>query len=353
MRAVRLHGAHDLRLTRIPAPGDPKAGEVVLDIRAVGLCGSDLHLYEQGRIGPMLPAQPFVLGHEFMGVVKRAGPESRDALGAPLRAGTRVVVEPHVACGHCEWCEAGHPNLCPHNIFFGLNPTDGALSERLLVPARQCFPLPKSISDGAGALLETLGVALHAVDLAKLQLGRTVVVAGCGPVGLLIVRLAHLAGVGRLIAVDPLARRTQQAKRWGATEVITARIEEILPELRSYTGPRGADTVFESAWAGPAISACLAVASPGAKVVLVGIPPDDSCSFVHSEARRKGLTLLFSRRMKHVLPRAIQFASGRAPLIPLDELVTHHWPLADTARAFSQNARYADGVIKTIIGPHR
>jgi L-iditol 2-dehydrogenase len=353
MRVVRLHAAHDLRLETAPTPRRPQADEVLLSIRAVGLCGSDLHLYQTGTIGSLPVAQPFVPGHEFMGVVLTAGARARDALGEPLLAGTRVAVDPHVACGRCEFCERGDPNLCPHHTFFGLPSADGALAEQLLVPARQCYPMPASLSDGAGALLETLGVALHAVDLARTAVGRTVIVAGCGPVGLLIVRLAHLAGAGRLIAVDPLAERTALARRWGATDTITGKIETVLPRLRKITGSRGADTVFEAAWAGPAVPACLSAAGPGAKVVLVGIPADDDCRFIHSEARRKGLTLIFSRRMKHTLTRAIQLAGGRSPQIALDELISHRWTLGASARAFSRNARYADEVIKSIIQPFR
>ncbi len=353
MRAVRLYGARDFRLERMPHPRKPRTGEVLVGIRAVGICGSDLHLYTSGGIGSIRTEQPLIPGHEFMGKVMAIGPRSIGADGSALTIGQRVAVEPHIPCHHCEWCEAGNPNLCPNHRFLGVPPNDGALCEFLLVPARQCFVLPKSISDGAGALLEPLGVALHAVDLAKIKLGNTVVVAGGGPIGLMIGRLAILAGAKIVIVVDPLAHRTALARQWGVTHALTTKMESAVDRVRKITGPRGADVVFEVAWAGTALPACLQVAGPGTKVVLVGIPDDDDCRFVHSEARRKGLTLLFSRRMKQVYPRAIKLTEGRKPKIALDELISHQFSLSQTAKAFDLNARYADKMIKGVIHPYK
>jgi L-iditol 2-dehydrogenase len=350
---MRLHSPFDLRLEPIPLPPAPARGEVRIAVQAVGICGSDLHLYSIGQIGSSAISHPFVPGHEFMGTVSAVGPDAKAATGSPLKIGARVVVDPHAACGNCEWCEAGQPNLCPYHEFLGLPAKDGALCEQLNVLARQCYVIPPSISDNAAALVETLGVAIHAVDLAKLGVGRSVLVAGLGSVGLLILRLARLAGASTIIGVDPLPARTALARRWGATQVFTGEVEHLPSSMLEQAGPQGAHTVFEAAWAGTAVGACVRAAAPGGKVVLVGIPPDDACELTHSEARRKGLSLLFSRRMGPVMNRAIRLASGAKPAVALDELVTHEWPLRKAAQAYSQNARYAGGMIKSVIHPQR
>lgn len=351
MRSVRLHGPRRIECGDDPEPPPPAAGEVLVEVGAVGICGSDLHVFETGRIGTIEATSPLVLGHEFMGHVRAAGPGARDGCGDPLAPGARVAVDPQVACLRCAWCEAGHPNLCPHHRFFGVHPTDGALRERMLVPARNCFPIPASLSDPAGAVLETLGVALHALDLAKPRVGRSCAVLGCGAVGLLALRLARLAGLDPLVAVDPLPWRTEIARQWGASAALDARAEQAVDEVMRATRGHGCDLVIEAAWAGPAVQAAVDVATPGGKLVLVGIPADDDCRMIHSVARRKGLTVLFSRRMKHTYPRAIALAAGPHPQVDLDRLATHRFPLARAAAAFELAAGCRDRVIKAIVVP--
>lgn len=353
MRAIRYMGPHRLeKIEDYPECTPPAEQQALIEVGAVGVCGSDLHMFDTGGIGSIRGREPYVPGHEFMGTVVAVGREARDGNGAPLVAGTRVAVDPHIACRHCEVCEAGHPNLCPHHTFFGLPGLDGGLREKMLVPARNCFPIPKDISNGAGAILETLGVALHSVDLAKLRVGSSCAVLGCGPVGLLIVQLAHLAGAHHLVAVDPHPWRAENARMLGATHIIRSKAEDSINDIMRATDGRGCDIVFEAAWAGAAVQASVDIARPGAKVVLVGIPEDDDCSLTHSPARRKGLTLIFSRRMKHVYPRTIALTSGPRPRVELDMLITHEFPLEKAGEAFETNLRYDDGIIKAIIHPN-
>ncbi len=192
----------------------------------------------------------------------------------------------------------------------------------MIVPARNCFPIPDEISDGGGTLLETLGVAIHALDLAKLKVANSVAVIGCGPVGLLIQRLAVLSGASAVYAMDPLEWRAELAKAWGATEVWTAKSGDALSKLKTVTAGRGVDVVIEAAWADNSVDHAMEMAAYGGRVVLVGIPPDDKAQFTYSMARRKGLTIMMARRMKHTYPRAIQLASGKYPAVPLDDLIS-------------------------------
>jgi len=346
MKAARLYAAHDIRIDDVPEPLSVGNGEVLLLIRAVGICGSDLHMYADGRIGDTSFDSPLVLGHEFMGEIVAVGADALDGLHQPLHVGQRVAVDPSTPCYHCEMCELGHPNLCPNHTFYGVYPTDGALQECMIVHARNCFPIPETISDGAGTLLETLGVAIHAVDLGKLRVANSVAVIGCGPVGLLILKLAKLAGAAPLYAFDKFAWRVDKARQLGAQAWNVDEVDPLIV-LQQATGKRGADVVFEAAWADHTVQLAAEMTRLGGRLVLVGIPGDDRLVMQHSTARRKGLTIMMVRRMKHTYPRAIQLATSGA--LPLDDLISHHLPLLDTAAAFAMNARYETGVQKIII----
>lgn len=347
MRAVRLYGPEDLRVEELPPPPDPGPGEALLRIGAVGICGSDLHSYKDGRIGDTLYTAPTILGHEFMGTVVAVGPAAEDGNHTPLLPGQRVAVDPALPDTRHELYEKGHPNLVP-KVFYGLYPEDGALREAMVVPARNCFPLPALISDGAGTLLETLGVALHAVDLGRLKLAETAAVLGCGPVGLLLLRLAALSGAAAVYGFDLYPWRVDKARSWGATGAW--RVEpgaDPAAAVYEATGGRGVDVVFEAAWSDESVALAAEMVRPGGRLVLVGIPSDDRLVLKHSTARRKGLTILMSRRMKHTYPRAISLAA--AGRIDLDDLISHRFPLAKAPEAFALGERYAEGVHKIVI----
>src|SRR6185436_9397610 len=205
MKVARLHATGDLRLHTEPDP-TPGPGEILLRVTAVGVCGSDLHWFTEAGIGDARLNRPLVLGHEFAGVI-----ESGE------RRGQRVAVDPAVPCEQCEFCREGNPNLCSALHFAGHDVDDGALREYLAWPARCLHPLPDSLSDSDGALLEPLGVAIHAVDLSHLKPGMAVGVFGCGPIGLLILQLARVAGATQLIATDKLPQRLEAARAFGAT----------------------------------------------------------------------------------------------------------------------------------------
>jgi L-iditol 2-dehydrogenase len=306
-------------------------------VTAVGVCGSDLHWYADGGIGDANLDRPLVLGHEFAGVI-RGGP----------RDGRRVAVDPAVPCEACDVCRAGHQNLCPSVDFAGHGHTDGALREFLAWPTELLHPLPTAVSDIDGALLEPLGVALHAVGLGHLRPGTTVGVFGCGPIGLLLVRLARLAGAGLVLAADPLAHRRDAAVAYGADLVWdpTEGVDDLQSVVADVAG-LGLDVAFEVAGVDEAIDAALIAARPGARVVLVGIPSGDRSSFAASVARRKGLTLLLSRRMNAIYPRAIRLVERGS--VDLGPLVTARFPLTEAGAAFA-DATARTG-LKVVIEP--
>ncbi len=332
-KVLRLHGAGDLRLHDEPLPA-PTPGDLLVRVTAVGICGSDLRLL--AGTGAERLDRPLVPGHEFAGVIDGGD-----------RQGQRVAVDPSAPCGACELCRVGHPNLCPTQRFAGQAPEDGALREYLAWPSHCLHPLPDSLTDADGAMLEPLGVAIHAVDLGHLQPGMSVAVLGCGPIGLLILQLARTMGAGRLIATDVLPHRLEAARLLAAAETFQADGGREAGEIVAATGGRGVDVAFEVAGQNDAVEAAVASLRPGGCLVLIGIPADDRTSFTASVARRKGLTIKLSRRMKHTYPRAIHLVESGA--VDVRSLVTHRFPLAEFDRAFDV-ARRREG-LKVIVEP--
>ena len=346
MLAARLHGPRDLRVERVRAPGPPAAGQVLLRVKTTGICGSDLHLYHDARIGDTALAGPLIIGHEFSAVVEAAGPEALDGGHEPLAAGTRVAVDPAQPCGRCEFCDQGHLNLCRRLHFCGNYPDGGSLCEWLHMPARSCFPVPDAIDDTQAALIEPLGVAIHAVDLARIRVGDTVAIIGAGAIGLMILQLVRLSGASSVFVTDKFPWRLARAERWDARAVLCDGPDPIGFVSRE-TGGRGVDVAIEAAWADHSIGQAVEMTRLGGRVVLVGIPGDDCLAMKHSTARRKGLTIRLSRRMKHIHRRAIGLIlEGR---VDLSALVSHRFPLSRAADAFRMNAAYEDGVVKAVI----
>ncbi|UCH63586.1 MAG: zinc-binding dehydrogenase [Fidelibacterota bacterium] len=335
MKVIRLHGAGDLHLHTEPDP-EPGPGETVVRVSAVALCGSDLHWFSEAGLGGEKIESPLILGHEFSGLI-----EERD--GGVLR----VAVDPAVPCEQCRFCREGHPNLCKALRFAGHGADDGALREKIAWPDQCLHALPESLNEIDGAMLEPLGVAIHAVELGSVKLGMRVGVFGCGPIGLMVVQLARLMGAAQIIATDKLSHRLEAARTFGATSVIQAEDGEENGEIWAASGEEGVDVAFEVAGENAAVETAVASACPGATVVLVGIPVDERTTFKATTARRKGLTIKLCRRMKHTYPRAIKLAEkGR---VDLRSLVTHRFPIDEYAEAFAVAVR-REG-LKVVIEP--
>jgi len=329
---ARLHGTGDIRVGEEEPPatsGDGEAGaaDALVRVTAVGICGSDLHWWTEGAIGDARLAHPLVLGHEGAGVIE-SGP----------RAGQRVAIDPAITCGTCRACLAGYRNLCYRIRFSGHGETDGMMREVMAWPSSLLRPLPDSVSDVAGAMLEPLGVALWSLDLGHLPFAGTASVAGCGPIGLLAIQLLKAAGASRVIAVESLAHRREAAARCGADLVL---------EPADPVSGLGVDVAFEVAGNDDGVRIALESVRPGGRVVLTGIPDDDTTTFTASLARRKGLTIAMTRRMNDVYPRAIALAARGT--VDLDSLVSQRAPLGDVAGAFASAA--ARTGLKVIIEP--
>jgi len=329
VKVLRLHSAGDLRLHEEPEPLAAD-GEILVHVTAVGLCGSDRHWFVDAGIGDAVLEHPLVLGHEFAGVI-----------ASGLRAGERVALDPAVPCRRCDVCLAGLPHLCPAVRFAGHGSTDGALRTSIAWPEDLAHPLPDRIPDTEAALLEPLGVALHALDLGHVRPGTRTGVFGCGPIGLLLVQAIAAAGGENVVATDPLPHRRAAARTAGADEAL---------EPGELARGLGLDVAFETAGTDPALADAIEAVRPGGRVVLVGIPDDDRTSFVASAARRKGLTLLVCRRMEPAdLPRAIRLADSGG--VDLGSLVGERHALDDWRDAFA--ALVERRTLKVVVEPGR
>ncbi len=334
MKAARLHATGDLRVADEPVP-EPGPGMTLVQVSAVGICGSDLHWWDEAGIGDARLERPLVLGHESAGIVAD-GP----------RRGERVAIDPAIPCEQCRQCRDGYRNLCPRVAFAGHGHQDGAMREFLPWPEARLHPLPDKLTDADGAMLEPFGVAIHALDLGHLRVGGVAAVIGCGPIGLLLIQLLRVAGASEVVAVDPLPHRRQAAGELGAAATAApAKVTGpgVLPALAG----ADIDTVFEIAGTDDAVRLAMEAVRPGGRVVLGGIPADDRTTFPASAARRKGLTIAMVRRMNEVYPRAIALAERGA--VELTPLVTHRLPLTRADEAFQLAARRSG--LKVLIEP--
>ncbi len=323
-------GARDVRVADEDAP-KPAADEELLRVTAVGLCGSDLHWFEEGGIGTTKVSRPLVPGHEFAAVTAD---------------GRRVAVDPAIACDRCELCRRGDPNLCERVRFAG-HDVDGALREWMCWPRRYLHALPDSLSDADGAMLEPLGVALHACRLAHIAPGDVVGVFGCGPIGWLTIQAARLAGASTVFATElPCRRFRLEAGAAKAATMVPADGREAA-EIKRLTAGRGLDVAIEAAGDNGAVDAAVEAVRPGARIVLAGIPSTERTSIHASYARRKGLTIAWARRMKDTYAEAIDIVARG--LVDVRSGVTHVFALEDAAAAF-QAAVLRDGM-KVIIAP--
>lgn len=336
-----LHGVRDLSLEKRPIP-KPGPGEVLLRIAAVGICGSDIHYYLDGRIGQQVIETPLTMGHEFSARIAALGEGIQG-----LELDQLVAVEPAITCGECEFCDLGHPNLCLNLMFCGSPSLDGALAEYLIMPARNCFPLPPELDADDGAMLEPLGIAIHAINLAHMKPGDTVAVLGAGPIGLLTAAVAKTAGASAIYMTEPLPYRREFARTYIADQVFDPFSEDFNAEIDRLTNGRGVDLVFEAAGAPETPQDAAELVRRGGKVILIGIPTDDEYAFKASTTRQKGLTIKLVRRMKHTYPRAIELV--KTGQIDVRSLVTHPLPLERLAEGLDLVADYQDGVIKAVI----
>jgi len=315
----------------------PAPGQVLVEVAAVGICGSDVHYYEHGRIGDFVVERPLVLGHEASGVIRAVGAAVDES-----RLGQRVALEPQETCGHCKQCQAGRYNLCPDVQFYATPPVDGAFAQYVVLDAGRAHPVPDSLSDEAAALIEPLSVGVWANRKAAVEPGDRVLVTGAGPVGLLAADVARARG-GWVAVSDTNAYRLQVAAERGAQ----ATIDVAGGTPRAQQGEF--DVILECSGAAPAVAGAFDAAAPAARIVLIGMGAATMELPVGLiQARELRVTGVF--RYANCYPAAISLAASGA--IDLDSLVTGRFGLDQVTDALTA-AKRDPRTLKPVVYPNR
>lgn len=319
----------------------PHGAQVQVKIGYTGICGSDLHYLEHGRIGDFIVEYPFILGHESAGVVTAVG---EDVTG--LKVGDRVTMEPGYTCGKCEFCKTGRYNLCPDVVFFATPPYHGTLAEYVVHPQDMCFKLPDSVSELEGALIEPLSVGFHAAMQGGARIGQTAMVVGCGCIGLVTMLALRSMGISKVYMSDVIDVRIRKAQELGATRVFNAKAEDAVAELLKETGGQGADLVIETAGNARTQSQCVAMVKGGGTIVYVGMAPDAVTPLDINGLMGKEATVKTIFRYRNMYPTAI--AAVEAGL-PLKDIVSDVYPFDKTDEAFAYNIKNKADIVKIAI----
>lgn len=334
MRVSVLRGVGEVSIEERPVPR-PAPGEVLVQVGSVGVCGSDVHYYEHGRIGSFVVEKPLVLGHEAGGVVAGLGAGVRG-----LEVGQRVSVEPGVPCRSCAQCLAGRYNLCPDMSFFATPPVDGAFAEYVAVPAPFVFPVPDSISDDAAGLLEPLSVGVWSCRRGGVSAGSRVLVTGAGPIGLVAAQTARAFGATEVVVTDVNPQRLALAERLGATplDVSSTSLAEsgFVPQVLLECSGNARATVDG-----------IRSLAPAGRAVLVGMGGDE-LPLPLSVVQNRELEVTGTFRYANTWPTAIALAASGA--VQLDVLVTGHYPLDRVEEALTA-ARRDPGTVKPVVRP--
>ncbi len=323
-----------VREVRVPDPDD---GEVLVAVRSAGICGSDLHYFEQGRLGSQVISEPLVLGHECAGEVAAIG---RGV--TRVRPGDAVAVEPTVACLKCDYCLSGRYNLCPEVVCKGTPPRNhGAMREYLTSPERFVHPLPGGVTMEMGAVVEPLSVALHAVTLAAVAPGEAVTVLGAGPIGLFTVAAAVAAGATDLCAVDLAPARLELAGRMGASRTLNARTADVSDALRD-----SADVVIDCVGVQQTGPQAVDIVRPGGRIAWVGVGCDN-LPVPLLRAMRKELHIFTVFRYAGTYPRALRLlAAGRIDPLPV---ITDRFEFPRVEEALRFASQHRDRSGKTLV----
>ncbi|MCI5647943.1 MAG: NAD(P)-dependent alcohol dehydrogenase [Fusicatenibacter sp.] len=323
----------------IPTPSD---NEVLVKVEYVGICGSDLHYYESGRIGDFVVEPPFVLGHEAGGTVVEVGANVKN-----LKVGDRVAMEPGKTCGECEFCKQGKYNLCEDVVFFATPPVDGVFQEYVAHEAGLCFKLPDNVSTMEGALIEPLAVGMHAANQGGAHLGQTAVVTGAGCIGLVTLLSLKAMGVSKVIVVDVMEKRLEKALELGADAVINGKEEDAVARIKEMTDGKGFDLGIETAGSQITAAQQIRAAKKGATIVFVGYSASGEMTLPIGMALDKELTFKTVFRYRNIYPMAIDaVASGK---IDIKNIVTNYFTLDDIQNALDSCVNNKADIVKGVI----
>ncbi|WP_372637241.1 NAD(P)-dependent alcohol dehydrogenase [Cohnella sp.] len=325
----------------------PELGEheALVKVMAVGVCGSDIHYFEHGRIGGAIVRYPMILGHECAGEVVAAGKGV-----TRLKPGDRVAIEPQTTCGRCPACKSGKYNLCPEVAFFATPPIDGSFAQYVKMREDFLFPIPDSLSYEEAALIEPFSVGIHAANRTGLKPGDSVAIMGMGPVGLLAVVAARAYGASRIYVTDLEPVRLEAAKKLGATHAINVREQDAVETIKALNGGSGVDVAWETAGNPKALQSALLSLKRGGKLAIVGLPVQAEIPLDIHFISDHEVDIYGVFRYAGTYKAGIEIlASGIADV---SALITDRYPLGRTQEAMERAMNNKSESLKVIVYPN-
>ncbi|MCL2831694.1 MAG: NAD(P)-dependent alcohol dehydrogenase [Treponema sp.] len=341
MKVALMTGIGRMEFTERPVP-QPKPDEVLVRLEYVGVCGSDLHYFENGRIGDFIVKPPFVLGHEAAGEVVETGSGVTH-----LKKGDKVALEPGKTCGHCEFCRTGRYNLCPDVVFFATPPVDGVFQEYVAHEAALCFKLPQKMSAMEGALIEPLAVGFHAAITGGAKFGQTALVTGSGCIGLVSMMALKALGLSRVYISDVVDKRLEKAKSLGADGIINSTQKNVTETVRCFENSDGLDLVIDTSGSEAAVKEGIGALKKGGTLVFVGYSKTGMMNLPIGAALDKELTFKTIFRYRHIYPLAID-AVNRG-LVNISDIVTNVYEFKDIQKAFDESINNKAEIVKSVI----
>lgn len=341
MKIAQLAGLRRFEIAQVPDPS-PAPDQVLIAVQAIGICASDLHYWNEGRIGNQIMDFPKILGHESAGVVLELGSAVHG-----LKVGDTVAIDPAEPCGRCRLCLMGRQNCCTDMRFLGSPERAGAHQQYLAVRAEHCLKLPEGFSAAHGAFIEPLSVSLHAIRQSNFKMGQSAVVIGCGTIGLGIAACLLHAGVSRLILVERHPARLSRARALGWAEVLDPGMPGFLEILKDLTDGHGVEVAFEAGGTPESFRCAFECAAVGGSVVLVGICELDDIPLPMHIARRKELVIYLSRRDNREYPVVLDLA--KRGIFDMDSLISGTEPIDRVQEAFVAAHEKHAGVLKTML----
>jgi L-iditol 2-dehydrogenase len=342
MKAMVLTGIRQLEIREKPDPEITNPDEVLIRMKSVGICGSDIHYYREGKIGSQVVKYPFTVGHEGAGVVEKSG-----RAVSQLKPGDRVAVDPAMPCYACDQCLEHRFHTCRKLKFLGCpGQAEGCFSEFIVMPAKSCIPINDNMTFDQAALSEPLAIGMYSVHLAQSVKGRKIGVLGSGPIGISVMLSAKAAGCEKIYMTDKIDKRLALASEMGAKWTGNPDTSDIVAGILSEE-PSSLDIVFECCGQQEAVDQAVRLLKPGGLLLIVGIPTFSRWSFDVDDLRRREITIQNVRRQNEMAEKTIEMiAEGK--IIP-DKMQTHTYNFNQIKEAFDLVDNYRDGVMKAMI----
>jgi L-iditol 2-dehydrogenase len=342
MKAMKLTGIRQMEMMEIPEPQVTGPKDVKIRMKVLGICGSDIHYYTNGRIGSQVVEYPFAVGHEGAGIVVETGTSVKR-----VKTGDKIAIEPAMPCWQCDQCLAGRYHTCRNLKYLGCpGQAEGCLTEYIVMPEESCFPLHGNLTPDHGSISEPLSIGVYSVKKSGNLKDSSIGILGFGPIGMSVMLAAKAEGPGSILVTDKINERLAIAGEAGADIFLNP----LSTNLTDYAGkniPVGLDVVFECCGQQEAFDQAIEILKPGGKIIVVGIPEFDRWSLNADNARRKEIFFQFIRRQVDCVEVSLELMqTGR---ISIDRMITHRFPFSHTKEAFDLVAGYEDGVMKAMI----